>query len=112
MKEIKTAEEIASSNFKGVALFDSKQDAATAKALVVKSMHEYASQFEPKWIPVSERLPEPYTTVLTLGKEGLQCAERIDEDWTVHFSKVENVKIYNPTHWMPLPQPPTNDIEG
>lgn len=59
-----------------------------------------------RWIPVSERLPEPYTRVLACIKSGYmevdyRFAEPIIEVGIADFYSLENV-----THWMPLPQPP------
>ena len=53
-----------------------------------------------RWIPVGERLPNSYLTVLSLSKNG---------DIKVDF--VQPKKIWylgrnNVTHWMPLPEPP------
>jgi len=58
------------------------------------------------WIPVSERLPEPYVKVLACTESGYmevdyRYAEPIIEVGVAEFHSLENV-----THWMPLPQPP------
>ncbi len=59
-----------------------------------------------RWIPVSERLPEPYVKVLACTESGYmevdyRYAEPIIEVGVAEFYSLENV-----THWMPLPQPP------
>jgi hypothetical protein len=59
-----------------------------------------------RWVPVSERLPEPYTRVLACIKSGYmevdyRFAEPIIEVGIADFYSLENV-----THWMPLPEPP------
>jgi hypothetical protein len=63
----------------------------------------------PKWIPVSERMPEPYQSVLLWNPP-------FPQQYVGHWCPVE--KWFNrsaggldttPTHWMPLPAPPTDD---
>ena len=61
-----------------------------------------------KWISVKERLPELYRKVLLFRSNDIQE----DEIWTGHYSKFEETyywrsdMIGDPTHWMPLPEPP------
>ena len=60
----------------------------------------------PHWIPVTERLPEPYKPVLCYGCGGTM----------VDYYSGENTELYNTplfmicegkaTHWLPLPEPP------
>ena len=53
----------------------------------------------PKWIPVTERLPEKYEFVLVCSKVVKMRTDFIKD----------NCKWYNTpcvTHWMPLPEPP------
>ena len=55
-----------------------------------------------RWIPVSERLPEEFTLVLTIGKDNLPVAAHVDgKNWYSSFEYSLNV-----THWMTLPEPP------
>jgi len=55
-----------------------------------------------RWIPVSERLPEEFTPVLTIGKDELPITAVVDRGhWYSSFEHSLNV-----THWMPLPEPP------
>lgn len=58
------------------------------------------------WISVDERLPEPYTNVLTTDGEGEPVTGmwRDDIGWE---------SFYNPfvTHWMPLPRPPVSLLD-
>lgn len=52
----------------------------------------------PKWIPVTERLPEKNTWVLAYGKYN---------DHVVDYVDINGLWSYgNITHWMPLPEPP------
>ena len=62
---------------------------------------------EPEWIPVTERLPEPYQTVLAFWKDGgihtswvTRCGM-----WEAHFDDGGRDTV---NHWMPLPAPPTD----
>ena len=56
-----------------------------------------------KWIPVTERLPEEMGFYLTARKRDVFV-----EQWNgVCFS--ERCHLSQPTHWMPLPQPPKGE---
>lgn len=63
---------------------------------------------EQRWIPVSKRLPKPYESVLAWvggGLEILFIETRLDGSnprWNKVFSS-------DPTHWMPLPEPPAQE---
>lgn len=62
----------------------------------------------PRWIPCSERMPEPDTYVLAVLRDGEMCTVRLYDDgcWIGcrGFAPSEAV-----THWMPLPDPPKGD---
>lgn len=71
---------------------------------------------KPRWIPVTERLPEYGTTVLVCGSQGgIYTAryERAKAEWDRDSWWKLNSKshICNPTHWMPLPEPPKEETE-
>lgn len=80
--------------------------------------------WEHRWIPVTERLPEEEETVLVarkfLGiKECPACtyvetAERIGDSWVSDSDeyKIARSKHTDPTHWMPLPEPPKMGGDG
>jgi len=58
-----------------------------------------------RWIPVSERLPEAYEKVIALAKDCMNV------DWVLpkelrEVGKGAFARLYNVTHWMPLPEPP------
>ena len=58
-----------------------------------------------KWIPVSERLPEPLTDVLSYrGHRNLIQEDCVDEKgrWYSEY-KYSGANV---THWMPMPEPP------
>ena len=59
--------------------------------------------FLPRWIPVTERLPEEYKAVFVCYKSG-----------TVYINYIRQGGKWNCigddiTHWMPLPEPPKED---
>lgn len=64
------------------------------------------------WIPVSERLPEPFTDVIVHPRPTDYCCEaQVDRrgEWSYgvyeHYNGHVNYPVHV-THWMPLPQPP------
>lgn len=62
-----------------------------------------------KWIPVTERLPGMGEVVLVYGKRGgIYTAEHNRNGrWPGSFWKLNSKSHYcEPTHWMPLPEPP------
>lgn len=69
-----------------------------------------------RWIPVTERLPKYGETVLVYGSQGgIYTAryERARTEWGRDSWWKLNSKshICNPTHWMPLPEPPKEETE-
>ena len=70
----------------------------------------YASGFEngkPKWIPVSERLPDECKDVLVYRITGCEvtcCTDIKNRKW---FG--DEICCYEVTHWMPLPEPPKGE---
>jgi hypothetical protein len=70
--------------------------------LVVRVLDELL----PRWIPVEEQLPESGETVLVWHHGEVQMA------WLNHFTNgvayfVRDTHYnFEPTHWMPLPEPP------
>ena len=64
---------------------------------------------KPKWIPVSERLPEKFHSVLTARKIGDWFSidmESIGANGKWLGDIFTNNEV---THWMPLPEPPKGD---
>jgi hypothetical protein len=79
---------------------------------------------ERRWIPVSERLPEEYKTVLVAINGSVSAGEvrfpdsdsecGMDEPWWMVFKDKRDmspewaslVSLNDVTHWMPLPEPP------
>lgn len=68
---------------------------------------------KPRWISVTERLPEEHEVVLVVDKAndiGMGTLEPLWDGtvWVVPFEDVDNE--FRPiTHWMPLPQPPEEE---
>ena len=64
---------------------------------------------KPRWIPVTERLPEDLTRVIVFCEDGVSyglCEHLIADDEEV--VEWHDFLLYpiTPTHWMPLPEPP------
>lgn len=65
-----------------------------------------------QWIPVSERLPKPFVTVLVHIPTESPCPTVVwgfltDSGlWHANFFDREKDEV---THWMPLPQPPKGE---
>ncbi len=60
------------------------------------------------WISVKDKMPEEYSTALTINTAGFQhLFDWYHGEW---IRMVDLEKIYRPnrriTHWMPLPKPP------
>jgi hypothetical protein len=59
---------------------------------------------KPKWIPVSERLPEDNKKVLVLLVSKIEVIAILRNNvWLVSWNHVTLNRV---THWMPLPEPP------
>lgn len=60
-----------------------------------------------RWIPVTERLPDPFVSVIVCrdGAPGERIVEQGHKDvgdwWKVYGTRTKHV-----THWAPLPEPP------
>ena len=70
---------------------------------------------EPKWIPVTEQLPEDETYVLISFKRNMAVAYRKVGRWHVMcgggWKTTVSLLEQQPTHWMPLPEPPEEEKE-
>ncbi len=61
-----------------------------------------------KWISVEDRLPENGVWVMAYQDCGWIGVSQIEEDgW--HWYTQDLVKLSDPTHWMPLPEPPKEE---
>lgn len=73
----------------------------------------------PEWISVTERLPEVDKYVLVCFGSGyiaVACLFDIDEDLTLWRAMTDDGWTCDcdaePTHWMPLPEPPKEVNDG
>lgn len=66
----------------------------------------------PRWIPVTERLPEEYEYVLCRTDYGMEVGYHRDEwgqdEWTTGKLGSGTIDV---THWMPLPEPQESEEE-
>ena len=85
--------------------------------LSVKTLHEAADAIEelnkPRWIPVTERLPKYGEHVLVFGGVTMYVAYYDKNRYGgERWHKLNSKSHYcNPTHWMPLPEPPKEETE-
>ena len=69
----------------------------------------------PKWIPVTERLPDTGVDVLVKFPHNMAVASIDIGEWVVNSGDGWCTDINlaggekNPTHWMPLPEPPKEE---
>lgn len=78
----------------------------------IAALTEYVEMIEPKWIPVSERLPDERVDVLVSAAydrdlpncsyDAMHVCQRFEGDWVeaTEYNRIEGV-----THWMQLPPP-------
>lgn len=73
------------------------KDAADALEATIRE------QEQRRWIPVTERLPDPFERVIVCRDDGKveQGCKDIRDWWKVYGTRTKQV-----THWMPLPEPP------
>lgn len=65
---------------------------------------------EMKWIPVTERLPKHEDAVLCFIKNGQQDILQFDNFENLWVGQQWRYKRHAVTHWMPLPEPPKEDL--
>ena len=82
---------------------DAIEDLITA----LTASNEVIAKSKPKWIPVTERLPEESGSCLIVDSghvtEAFYGKEWAGDNWT---DPVEMYMTFHPSHWMQLPQPP------
>ena len=91
--------------------------------LSVKTLHEAADAIEelskPRWIPVTERLPDKCIPVLVCfdfkGRKSVDVADLWSDggfhNYSDEYLTPEGRKYRKGTHWMPLPEPPKEETE-
>ena len=63
---------------------------------------------KPKWIPVTERLPEPMKDVVLFMRYGEY--KQLSEFAVGYYDdKLSDFSYCDVTHWMPLPEPPKDN---
>jgi hypothetical protein len=79
---------------------------------------------EPKWIPLSEKLPEHENNVLAVldGQVCIMCYLTIRQsgeyfkEWAKVYDAFDGDAYlddeYHPTHWMEIPEPPKNILDN
>lgn len=71
-----------------------------------------AANVQPRWISVTERLPEEHIRVLVVNDDAkFMVAERAEGDWWYQYfaydvDRWDALEQGVITHWMPLPEPP------
>lgn len=61
-----------------------------------------------KWIPVSERLPDANGVYLSVDDMGIYSFRVFDPNKRMWKAIWEDEKV---THWMPMPEPPKEEVE-
>ena len=75
------------------------------KDCIIVQAADAIEELLPRWIPVTERLPEPGSVVLAYSSELFTVIAYYndDEEWDIPDPEI--------THWMPLPAPPKEETE-
>jgi hypothetical protein len=85
-----------------------------------RRMHAEIEELEeqvPRWIPVTERLPEVHAAVLAVTRafpKDIRLAQMASHDgvmWRFCGMDDDDVDSFGITHWMPLPAPPSGGTE-
>jgi len=104
----KTVEEILKSNNIEIGRF--KKDNPMLYHNLLKAMEQYGNlryeEGKPKWISVKERLPENDKMVLIFDDKDNLDFGIYDQRWIAYFNIYRNIKSWEVTHWMPLPESP------
>ena len=63
-----------------------------------------------RWIPIAERLPKHGERVLVCVGAVFEAFIDDEGKWQRYYSAPLNEVLGKPTHWMPLPEPPKEDV--
>ena len=75
--------------------------------LPVEQMNEH---YFPKWIPVTERMPEERVFVLVFTCDKVVGEAIMENNRRFYWANTdEDAEPLVVTHWMPLPEPPEED---
>lgn len=90
-----------------VGVADTYAPRSTFSAVPVRFIDEQPTVEVPRWIPVTERMPENTADVLVFRPKmkieiGISC--RINDEWLRYGKDLHGNDVI--THWMPLPEPP------
>lgn len=71
-----------------------------------------------KWISIAKRIPKHSFETVLVKKDEIECRaalDRIDKEgrayWCSVYSNMAPLS-FEPTHWMPLPEAPSNSDSG
>lgn len=90
------------------------EDNAALNGTVINLLEQIAELSKPRWIPVTERLPEEDGEYLVCGRwrgkpMQIWICERVNLGPVFGWAnRAENPVI---SHWMPLPEPPKEETE-
>lgn len=90
------------------------EDAKEYESFWEKEANEALRKFQvavaskPRWIPVTERLPEKYHQVLVYGLNGMQIDYYAGEK-SIGGHPLFMISETKATHWQPLPEPPKEE---
>ncbi len=74
---------------------------------VVRKLTPEIEKLLPRWIPLSEKLPDDCVNVLAIWHDGtLRLAWLESGEWTYYGKEGMMLAGIPPTHWMPLPEGP------
>lgn len=97
-------------------LVASKTQSSCRRKLLVKAADAIEELSKPRWIPVTERLPENDQDVLVMVhwrdyQEDMMCyGRKYKTRWYLWNGELgEILKGFDITHWMPLPEPPKEE---
>ena len=87
-----------------------KKNGGCDNAFVLSPKRAMQYLIKPRWIPVTERLPDDYQLVLTCdGHKNIHMMAHTKKYKYPFGISPEHPRYYMVKYWMPLPEPPTAD---